>query len=255
MAESVRLQKFLAGAGIASRRKAEAIILEGRVCVNGKVVTELGTKVNGRNDVVSVDGERVRVAKQAVYMVMNKPMGTICSEDDPHHRPRAHDLLPGGLPRLFTIGRLDYNTEGALIFTTDGEMSEALSRPSAGLPKIYQVKIQGPPDEHMVRRFNEGVRLDDGYRTKPAPTELIRRTRTNTWFEVVLTEGKNRQIHRMADACGKRVLKLWRTAFGPVTVGDLRPGESRNLSAAEISALKDVVRSNKSRKKDRRSER
>jgi 23S rRNA pseudouridine2605 synthase len=243
MSEPIRLQKFLAGAGVASRRKAEAIIQAGRVTVNGNVVTEMGTKVHPRNDVVSVDGERVRARRSDVYMVLNKPQGTICSEDDPHNRPRAHDLLPAGLPRLFSVGRLDFNSEGVLIFTSDGALAETLSRPGTGVPKIYRVKIQGEPDEHMIRRFNEGVRLEDGYRTKPAPTELVERTRTNCWYEVVLTEGKNRQIHRMAEACGRRVLKLWRTAFGPVRVEDLRVGESRNLTDAEIDGLKDAVKS------------
>ena len=251
MAEAIRLQKFLASAGVASRRKSEAIILEGRVSVNGKVITELGTKVHPRNDVVSLDGERIRSQGRDVYMVMNKPQGTICTEDDPHHRPKAHDLLPPGQPRLFSIGRLDYNTEGVIIFTTDGEMAEILSRPSTGMTKLYRVKIQGPPDEHLVRRFNEGVRLEDGYRTKPAPTEVVQRTRTNTWYEVVLTESKNRQIHRMTEACGGRVLKLWRLAFGPVQVENLRSGESRHLTPAEIASLKEVVTSQRTRKKAR----
>jgi len=237
----VRLQKFLSAAGVASRRKSETLIVNGRISVNGKTVTELGTKVHPRNDVICVDGQRVKAPNHPIYLLMHKPIATVCTEDDPQRRDTVHDLLPPGMPRLFSVGRLDYKTEGALLFTTNGNLADALTRPSSGVPKIYEVKIQGVVDEHLLRRFNEGIRLDDGHRTKPAPIEVIKRTKTNAWYEVVLTEGKNRQIHRMAEACGKQVLKLKRTAFGPVRLGHLKPGECRELTGHEVAQLKAAV--------------
>ncbi len=236
----VRLQKFLSSAGITSRRKAEELITAGRVVVNGQIVTELGTKVEPSRDVVELDGARIR-PRTPVYVVMNKPKGTVCSEKDPEGRARVHDLLPKGLPRVFTVGRLDWDTEGLLLFTNDGDLAKALMDPVQHVPRVYRVKIQGEPDPHLIRRFNEGVRLPTGYRTRPAPIELVQRTDTNAWFEVVLSEGKNRQIHRMTEACGHRVLKLVRMSYGPVHLGSLPPGKCRLLTPDEVSALEAAV--------------
>ena len=237
MAE-VRLQKFLSAAGVASRRKAETMIQLGRIGVNGERVKELGTKVDPSADTVTLDGEEVKLPATPLYYVMNKPRATVCTENDPERRQRVHELLPPGLPRMFTIGRLDYDTEGVLLFTTDGDLAKGLTDPARAVPKVYEVKIQGEPDPHLLRRFNEGVNLDDGTRTKPAPTELVHRTKTNAWYEVVLIEGKNRQIHRMAAACGKRVLKLRRISFGAVEGRGLKTGQVRQLVPDEINALR-----------------
>ena len=236
MAE-MRLQKFLSQAGIASRRKAEEHMLGGRVMVNGKTCRELGTKVDPAVDKIEVDGARVKLPSRASYLVMCKPKGTICTERDPEGRPTVYKLLPKDLPRMFTVGRLDWDTEGLLLFTTDGELAHALTDPSTAVPRVYQVKIQGKADPHLLRRFNEGVKLDDGRRTKPSPTELMSETETNAWYEVILTEGMNRQIHRMAMACGRRVLKIRRVQYGPIELGPLRDGAVRPLNDWEIGAL------------------
>ncbi len=236
----IRLQKFLSGAGLTSRRKGEEMIAAGRVTVNGQVVTELGTRVNPLKDNVAVDGARVRMGAP-VYVLMHKPKGTVCSERDPEGRARVHDLLPKGLPRVFTVGRLDWDTEGLLLFTNDGDLAKALMDPVQHVPRVYRVKIQGQPDPHLVRRFNEGVRLPSGYRTRSAPIELVQRTDTNAWYEVVLSEGKNRQIHRMVEACGRRVLKLVRVAYGTVRIGTLPPGKCRMLTPEEVAGLEEAV--------------
>jgi len=236
MGDAVRLQKFLSAAGIASRRKAEVMITAGRVSVNGKKCTELGTKVDPSKDAVSVDGTPVK-RPELLYYLMHKPRATLCTESDPEGRDRVHDLLPKHLPRLFTVGRLDYDNEGVLLFTTDGELAKALTDPKQAVTRVYEVKIQGEPDPHLLRRFNEGLRLDDGRRTKPSPTELIKRTKTNAWYEVVLTEGMNRQIHRMAMACGRTVLKIRRIAYGPVRLGALKLGRTRQLTPMEVGGL------------------
>lgn len=236
----VRLQKYLSAAGIASRRQAETLIVAGRVTVNGVPATELGTKVDPKRDKVDVDGVQIRV-KAFVYLLMNKPRGSVCSERDPEGRPRVHDLLPKGLPRLFTVGRLDWDTEGLLLFTNDGDLAKALTDPQKAVPRVYQVKIQGDADPNIVRRFIEGVRLETGFRTASAPTELIKRTDTNAWYEVVLAEGKNRQIRKMVEACGRRVLKLRRVAYGPVHLGTLPVEKCRPLTEEEIYGLHSAV--------------
>ncbi|MEC8025652.1 MAG: pseudouridine synthase [Myxococcota bacterium] len=233
----MRLQRFLSAAGVASRRKAEIWIVEGRVTVNGQTVTELGTKVNSDKDRVEVDGEHIRMPDAPLYYLLHKPPGTVCTESDPEGRPRVHELLPPGLPRLFTVGRLDWDTEGILLFTNDGKLAKALTDPKIAVPRIYEVKIQGAPDPHLVRRFNEGVRLDDGRMTRPSPTEIIRRTKTNFWISMVLTEGKNRQIHRMTQACGRRVLKLHRVNYGGIVLTGLRTGQCRPLALHEVEML------------------
>ncbi|MFT5432130.1 MAG: 23S rRNA pseudouridine2605 synthase [Myxococcota bacterium] len=241
MSDPVRLQKYLSAAGVASRRKSEALITEGRVSVNGVVVNELGSKVDPATAEVTVDGLSVGLPASPIYLMMNKPRATVCTESDPEGRERVHDLLPRGLPRLFTIGRLDYDTEGLLLFTNDGDLAAKLTSPHKAVPRVYEVKVQGDADSHMVRRWSEGVRLDDGSRTRPSPTELLSRTRSNAWYSVVLTEGKNRQIHRMAAACGKRVLKLRRVSYGPILLGNLRHGTSRGLAGHEVAGLMAAV--------------
>jgi 23S rRNA pseudouridine2605 synthase len=251
MSDPVRLQKYLSAAGVASRRKSEALITEGRVSVNGVVVNELGSKVDPATAEVTVDGFSVGLPSAPLYVMMNKPRATVCTESDPEGRERVHDLLPRGLPRLFTIGRLDYDTEGLLLFTNDGDLAAKLTSPNKSVPRVYEVKVQGDADTHMVRRWSEGVRLDDGSRTRPSPTELLSRTRSNAWYSVVLTEGKNRQIHRMAAACGKRVLKLRRVSYGPIVLGNLRHGTSRGLTSYEVGGLMAAVQMSQPRRSKR----
>ncbi len=237
----IRLQKFLSGAGIASRRQAETLITAGRVSINGKAATELGVRVDPKNDRVTVDGEPVRLPAEPMVVLMNKPREMVCTESDPEGRARIHELLPKGLPRLFTIGRLDYHTEGVLLLTTDGDLARALTSPDVSVPRVYHVKLNGPPDPRLTERFSRGVRLADGTRFRPSDIEVLSETRTNTWYEIVLTEGKNRQIHRMCEASGKRVLKLKRMSYGPIRLDDLPTGASRPLSKAEIASLREAA--------------
>ena len=237
MTETMRLQKFLSHAGIASRRASEKMIADGRVAVNGKAVRDMGTKVDPFSDVVKVDDQIVQPPDKSFYLMMNKPPKTVCTEKDPQGRKKVGDLLPKHIPRIFTIGRLDYHTEGLLLFTNDGELSQALMKPSSAVAKIYHVKIQGPPDPEIVARFERGVRLEDGTRTKPSPTELLRTTKTNCWYEIILTEGKNRQIHRMFQTMRRTVLKLKRMNYGPLNLGLLDVGEHRFLSDNEVRSL------------------
>ncbi|HSN84346.1 MAG TPA: pseudouridine synthase [Polyangiales bacterium] len=232
-----RLQKVLARAGIASRRASEELIKSGRVRVNGRVVTELGTKVDPHKDRVEVDGKRL-VAEKPVYYVVHKPREMVTTLDDPEGRATIADLL-GRIPeRVVPVGRLDYHTSGALLVTNDGDMVDALLRPKSGVPKVYAAKLQGHLDVEELDALRNGVVLDDGYRTKKAEVFVLREERTHTWIQMTLTEGKNRQIHRMGDAIGHRVMRLTRQSFAGISIEGLRPGEYRELKRDELQQLK-----------------
>lgn len=232
-----RLQKVLARAGIASRRASEELIKSGRVRVNGRVVTELGTKVDPHKDRVEVDGKRL-VAEKPVYYVVHKPREMVTTLDDPEGRATIADLL-GRIPeRVVPVGRLDYHTSGALLVTNDGDMIDALLRPKSGVPKVYAAKLQGHLDVEELDALRNGVVLDDGYRTKKAEVFVLREERTHTWIQMTLTEGKNRQIHRMGDAIGHRVMRLTRQSFAGISIEGLRPGEYRELKRDELQQLK-----------------
>jgi 23S rRNA pseudouridine2605 synthase len=232
-----RLQKILASAGVASRRAAEALIVDGKVRVNGRIVRELGVKADARNDKIEVDGKRV-VADRPVYYVLNKPRDVVSTLSDPEGRKTIKDLVRGIPERVFPIGRLDYHTSGVLLLTNDGEMSEALLRPTKGVPKIYVAKVRGHLDIPELDRLRNGVKLDDGYTTKKAEVFVLREEKGTTWLQITLVEGKNRQIHRMCEAIGHRVMRLSRVSFADVTVEGLRPGESRPLTTKELERLK-----------------
>jgi 23S rRNA pseudouridine2605 synthase len=238
--EGVRLQKFIASAGLASRRRAEDLITSGVVTVNGQVVKELGTRVFPGRDRVTVRGEPV-VAEDKVYFVLNKPDEMVCSAAgsvDERGRPTVLSLMHGIPQRLYPVGRLDYHSRGVLILTNDGELAAALTHPRHGVVKTYHVKFQGklsPDDEDVLR---EGVELDDGAVTRPLD-ELFafRETEANAWYQIGLTEGLNRQIRRMGDAIGHPVLKLIRVAIGDITADGLDEGEFRPLSGTEVGQL------------------
>lgn len=233
-----RLQKVIAQAGIASRRKAEQLITAGRVRVNGRIVTELGTKVDPRSDKVEVDGRRL-VREKPVYFVLHKPRGVVSTLEDPEGRETIADLIKGKISeRVFPIGRLDYNTSGALLLTNDGEMSEALLRPGGGVPKVYHAKMQGSLDVPELEKLRQGVELDDGYVTQPAEAFVQRSEEKVSWVQITLKEGKNRQIHRMGDAIGHRVLRLVRVSFAGIETAGLRPGQLRPLKGKEFDRLK-----------------
>ena len=232
-----RLQKVLARAGVASRRASEELILAGRVRVNGRVVTELGTKVDPHKDRVEVDGKRL-VAEKPVYYVLHKPREMVTTLDDPEGRATIADVLRRVPERVVPVGRLDYHTSGALLVTNDGDMVDALLRPRSGVPKVYAAKLQGHLDVEELDALRNGVELDDGYRTKPAELFVLREERNHTWVQITLTEGKNRQIHRMGDAIGHRVMRLARQSFAGISVEGLRPGDYRELKRDELQQLK-----------------
>jgi 23S rRNA pseudouridine2605 synthase len=239
-ASAVRLQKFLAEAGLASRRKAEEIIQSGRVRVNGKVVTELGTKVEPGRDLVVVDGAPVERKTSRRYILLYKPPGCVTTLSDPQGRPTARGYLGGVKERVFPVGRLDYDAEGALLFTDDGELANRLAHPSFGHRRVYLVKTKGDPDPGALRRLCEGVRLEDGP-AKALVAELHEKAEKNTWVKIVVGEGRNHFVKRLCEAVGLPVLRLFRPEFGGVTVARLRSGHWRDLTDEEVTAMKSVT--------------
>jgi 23S rRNA pseudouridine2605 synthase len=234
---SLRLQKVLAQAGVASRRAAEELITEGRVRVNGRIVRELGTRADPRKDRVEVDGKRL-VAQRHVYFLLHKPRGVVTTLDDPEGRKTVKDLLRDVRERVFPVGRLDFQTSGALLLTNDGELAQALLHPTRAVPKTYNAKLQGKIDEARLEALRTGVVLDDGKKTAPAEVSIIRRDDKATSLEITIAEGKNRQIHRMGEAIGSTVLRLTRISFAGLTLEGLRPGQMRSLSPSELTDLK-----------------
>ena len=230
-----RLQKILSAAGIASRRKAEALMLQGRVTVNGRVVRELGTKADPARDYVKVDGRRIGGFPEKVYLLLNKPKGVISSVVDPRRRPVVTDLVRGR-GRVYPVGRLDYNTEGLILLTNDGDFARALSRAGEGTSKAYHVKVKGSVDEAGLERLRAGMRVPDGTRFAPARVRPLRAGH-NGWYEVTLTEGKNREVRRMFEAVGHPVLKLRRVGIGFLTDRGLAVGAYRRLEPREVERL------------------
>lgn len=234
----MRLQRFMAQAGVASRRKAEQLILDGQVRVNGRVVTELGTQVDPHTDEVRV-GARTLAAEAKAYVLLNKPRGYVTTLSDPEKRPTVMELLSGVDARVYPVGRLDFNTEGVLLFTNDGDLANRLMHPSGGVKKTYRVKLRGSASEDEIGQLRRGVTLDDGARTQPAEVALVAVSTggNNTWLEITIAEGRNRQIHRMAEAVGLKVAKLERIRYAGLEVGELRPGRWRTLEKPEVAAL------------------
>lgn len=233
-----RLQKIITAAGIASRRAAEAMILQGEVAVNGRVVTELGTKADPEHDHIKVRGKLINpllAPQQKRYILLNKPRGYLSSVSDPKKRPLVMDLVSASVRKgLHPVGRLDFNTEGLLILTNDGELTQLLTKAGA-VPKVYHVKVKGAPSEEQIGRLRRGVVINGG-RTAPAEIKLLERTREggNEWFEVTLRQGKNQQIRRMFDAIGHSVTKLRRVRIGHITDRDLALGQYRELKPGEV---------------------
>jgi 23S rRNA pseudouridine2605 synthase len=232
-----RLQKILSGAGVASRRAAERLIEAGRVRVNGRVVTELGAKADARKDRIEVDGRRV-VSEKPVYYLLHKPRGVVSTLEDPEGRQTVGGLLRRISERVFPVGRLDYHTSGALLITNDGEMAQALLKPRNAVPKVYAVKVRGFLDEDDLSKLRNGVVLDDGHRTRSADVFVLREDGQNTWLQMTLTEGKNRQIRRMGDAIGHPVQRIARLEFAGLSTEGMRPGALRPLTTKEVDKLK-----------------
>ena len=236
----MRLQRVLADAGVASRRKAEELIAAGEIRVNGQVVTEMGTRVDPESDRITFRGRTIRAA-QKVYFVLNKPDGVVCSAEgavDDRGRPTVLSLLRGVSQRVYPVGRLDFRTRGVLILTNDGVLASKLTHPSSGVVKTYHVKFQGKLSKAELDLLRDGVRLDDGVLTMPAAELLvIRETAANTWIQLGLRQGLNRQIRRMGEAIDRPVLKILRVAVGEITADGLEEGEFRKLSSTEVAQL------------------
>jgi 23S rRNA pseudouridine2605 synthase len=234
-----RLQKILAQAGVASRRQSEAIIQEGRVTVNGAVVTELGSKADFERDHIKVDGRLLHAPKHQIYLALYKPNNTVTTVSDPENRTTVMDLLRGVKERVYPVGRLDYHSEGLLLLTNDGELANSIMSAATHLPKTYVVKANGTLAPEQEIKFREGVPLS-GRRTLPAGLKLIRDAE-NPWYEVRLFEGRNNQIRLMFKHFGLLVEKLRRVRIGPLELGPLKPGQFRHLSTEEVEKLKRAV--------------
>lgn len=269
-----RLQKIIAAAGIASRRRAEGLITSGRVSVNGQIVSELGSKADPDSDHIRVDGKLLRGPQRSVYFILNKPKGYVTTVTDPEKRPTIMDLVRGVGERVYPVGRLDYHSEGLLLMTNDGALVERLMHASSKVPKTYLVKVSGQPSEDAIEKLRRGIMLpprvlrsasDDAVRSAPrvgarspssatreksvktAPAKIrLLKEAANPWYEVTLIEGRNRQIRRMFEQVGHHVEKIRRVRYGPLEL-DIEPGKYRPLTPAEVGRLKSAVKQPKAR--------
>ena len=235
-----RLQKILAAAGIASRRKAEEMIAAGRVTLNGKKVAEQGTKADAARDEICVDGKRIESAQKLQYFLLNKPKGYVTTVSDPEGRKTVMELLPNSRERIYPVGRLDYASEGLLLMTNDGALAQVLTKAGSHVPKTYLVKVSGKPRESEIDKLRKGIAisLEDGRRVKTSPARiLLAKDAANPWYEVTLIEGRNRQIRRMFQEIGFLVEKIQRIQFGPLKL-DVPPGKFRPLTPREVEELK-----------------
>lgn len=238
--EPVRLQKLIAASGIASRRKAEKLILEGRIVVNGETVSEPGIKVNPLQDKILIDGRPLPKPPPKVYLMLHKPRFCVTTRHDPQGRPTVMDFIPEELRNtVFPVGRLDFDAEGLLILSNDGLLANRLIHPRFGVKKEYLVLVKGHPGKWLLKRWREGVYLEEG-KTAPAEVEVIKRERTRSWLRVVLHQGWYRQIKRMGQVTGYPVFRIKRIGYGPLRLGDLAPGEFRCLTQDEIQRLYEV---------------
>jgi 23S rRNA pseudouridine2605 synthase len=231
-----RLNKYLAHAGVGSRRYCDSLIAAGRVAVDGRRVSDLGVKIDPDTQKVAVDGQVVH-AERAVYWAVNKPMGYLCTNHDPSGRPLAIDLIPHVEQRVYTVGRLDEGSEGLLLMTNDGELANALTHPRYGVEKTYVVLVAGKPSRDDLQKLLDGVWLSDG-KVKAKTVRRMKPQGDSTWLRIVLNEGKNREIRRMLAKLGHKVTRLRRTAIGPVELDRLPKGKARRLSLPEVEALR-----------------
>lgn len=248
----VRLQVHLARSGVGSRRACEDLIREGRVRVNGKVVTVLGTKVDPATDRVTVGRRVVRPATTLRHVLLNKPRGVVCTAADPEGRPTVLDLVRGYRELLHPVGRLDLQTTGLLLLTNDGELTEALTHPRSEIPRLYRAKVRGTPDERAVRRLGRGLRLG-GRPAAPVEVRVGRTTGNASWIEVIVREGRKHLVRDALAAVGHPVVKLHRVGLGPLRLRNLRLGEHRELTAAEVARLR-AAADNARRRGPRRGE-
>ena len=232
-----RLQKIISAAGITSRRAAETMILDGRVSVNGVVVTELGSKADPSVDSITVDGKPLTIAAKKLYILLNKPAGYMTTLDDPEGRPLVVDLLKDVGERVYPVGRLDFNTEGLLLLTSDGEWANQLMHPRHEVEKEYHVRVRGKVHKSQLDQLAAGVEID-GRKTAPARVRIIKEGEQNDWFSITIHEGRNRQVRRMCEAVSLAVVRLKRVRYGTLSVTDLKPGEFRYLTEAEVNSLR-----------------
>jgi pseudouridine synthase len=230
-----RLQNILSQAGIASRRASEQLILDGRVTVNGRTVRELGTKADPARDDIRVDGRRIRLPERHRYILLNKPRGYVTTRSDPQRRPTVLDLV-GLREYLYPVGRLDFDSEGLLLLTNDGDLAARLTHPRHGVARVYEVRVLGVPDDRDLARLARGVVID-GRRTQPAE---VRRGRDPSLLHITIHEGRHRQVRKMCDAIGHPVDHLRRIAIGPIADRTLKPGAWRDLTAREVERLKEL---------------
>lgn len=233
--EMIRLQKYIAECGVASRRKAEELILEGSVKVNGSVVSEMGIKVS-ESDLVEVNGEVIKPENNKVYILLNKPSGYVTTAKDQFGRPTVLDLLEGVQERVFPVGRLDYETTGLLILTNDGDFTHKMTHPKHEIEKTYLAIIAGTPTEEEIVRFERGLKIED-YTTAPAKLKIITAKERACEVEVTIHEGKNRQVRKMCEAIGHPVLSLKRISLGLLSLGNLAEGDWRELTQKEVKML------------------
>ncbi len=237
-----RLQKILSEAGIASRRKAEELILEGHVMVNGKIAT-IGMKADPTRDYIKINGKLVagpaqKVARK-VYLIFNKPQKVVTTLFDPEGRPTVKDFLKEVKYKLFPVGRLDYDSEGLLLLTNDGDFANAILHPSREIPKTYLAKVKGVIEEDKIEKLRRGVKLEDGL-TLPAKVKKTRLSENNSWIEITIYEGRKRQVRRMLEKMGHPVMRLKRVSIDGLKLGDLKPGEKRYLTPEELKHIKSV---------------
>jgi len=235
----IRLQKIISQAGLASRRAAEKLIAEGRVTVNGVTVSELGSKADPAHDDIRIDGRRVKLAERQRYILLYKPAGYVTTRSDPQRRRTVIDLLGGVREYVYPIGRLDYDTQGLLLLTNDGDLAARLTHPRHEVDRTYEARVKGMPDDEAIARLRTGIPLD-GRRTRPADVVLVNKGRRDPDGIVLITirEGRNRQVRRMLEAVGHPVESLKRIRFGPIADRKLKPGDWRELTAAEVAALR-----------------
>jgi 23S rRNA pseudouridine2605 synthase len=231
-----RLNKYLAHAGVGSRRHCDELILHGRVSIGGEVVREMGTKVEPGRQLICVDGQPLKQERN-VYWVVHKPRGYLCTNHDPAGRPLAIDLVPHVPQRVYTVGRLDEDSEGLLLLTNDGDLAFRLMHPRFGVEKTYLVQVAGKPSREELHRLLEGVWLSDGH-VRARRVKRLKSQGESTWLEIVLSEGKNREIRRMLARLGHKVMRLRRTAIGPIRLDRLAAGKSRPLRFADIERLR-----------------
>jgi 23S rRNA pseudouridine2605 synthase len=235
-----RLQKIISAAGIASRRKAEELITSGRVQINGQTVTELGTKADPDTDHIRVNGKLLHGEQHHIYLLLNKPKGYVTTVSDPENRPTVMRLIHGVKQRVYPVGRLDYASEGLLLLTNDGALANKLMKAASHVPKTYVVKVAGTPSAEALEKLRAGISIatDQGRRARTAPATIrLIKEGANPWYEVVLIEGRNREIRRMFEKVGHHVEKIKRVRYGPLTL-DVPPGEFRKLTAQEVERLR-----------------